>query len=859
MWMTLFEAVLGLALAAAISLAPPSDAAFALARSTQDEPTAYPNGPVPGPASSAGFVENRGQWSTTARFVGRWGPTFARIEPAAIVLQMHDAHDRRRGVVVRIEFDGARADSPPRGEHRRPGAFNYLLGNDPERWCIGVPSYDRVVYRDLYDGVDLRLRSEHAHLKYDLLLDPGTRLDLVRFRCEGVEELSIDSDGSLVLETALGPIRQPVPITWQVQPSGERRSVECRYRLLDDGLFGFEAPTWDVRLPLVIDPGLVWSTYVGASLNDRATEVAVGPGGNVTVAGHTNSVGFPTTPGAFGTVHSGGLPPFYAPDVFITQLHADGSTAVFSTFLGGASSDRPKGLHVAGDGTITVAGNSGSDDFPVTGGAYDMTQAFGGKMFIARLDPTGSALVFSTLLGAGDATAEGLTAMHVDDAGIVTVTGGVTSPGFPTTPGAFKPTFAGAGDWDAFISRLSADGSSLLYSTFFGGSSFETAFAVHADSLGVVTFAGATSSADFPLTPGAFDTAGSSRFVARLDTVASRLVFSTYFGGQAGTGAEEIIDLHVDESGATTVAGYTMRPGFPVTAGAYDTNGAGSTDGFVSRLDPTGSTLLFSTLLGLGGSDYLRALHVDSAGVSTVFGATTSAAFPTTPGAYQTTKAGPIGGPGTDGFISRLSADGSTLLYSTFLGGSDDDADDVQAGERLGLAVGPFGDAYVAASTDSTDFPTTPGAWQETDSPFHDGFVACLDMLPAGVAKYGTSTPACAGPIAIGVTKMPRAGEPSFGLTSTNGPASAPGILLVGVGQDAGGTDVLGASVHLTPAAPFAAYVASSNTLGHATSTHAIPPGATGAQVFAQFLWLDPSGCGPLLSASNALALTVQP
>ncbi len=812
---------------------------------------------------SASFVENRGQWSTSASFVGRWGRTVARAERGAIALQLLDARDPRRGVLVRLAFEGARRGAEPEGEQPLPGVFNYLLGKDPAKWRTDVPRFGSVLYRGLYDGVDLRVRHERGHLKYDLLVDPGARLEDIVIRCEGADGIYVDTDGALVIETEMGAVRQPVPETWETGPTGERHPVTCSYELRGAGAFGFAAPTRSMALPLVVDPGLVWASYVGASLNDRAKDVALGPKGEVTVIGTTNSITFPSTPGAFSPTHSGSGPPFFPSDAFVTQLEPDGDRLVFSTFLGGASSDRPKAVHVASDGAITVAGDTGSADFPTTPGAFDTTPTLTGKMFITRLDATGSALLFSTFLGGGDGKAEGLTAMHVDDAGFVTVTGQTASPSFPTTAGSFKPWFPGFPDNDAFVTRLRPDGSALVYSTLLGGGGTDFGLALDVEPSGAATVAGRSISSDFPVTPGAFDSvpipSGISNFVTRLNPSGSGLIFSTFFGGDGSGGSEVIIDLRVDSQGATTVAGYTGSLAFPVTPGAYDTVGAGSTDGFVSRLDPTGSTLLFSTLLGVGGSDYLRALHVDSAGVSTVFGATTSAAFPTTPGAYQTTKAGPIGGPGTDCFVSRLSADGSTLLYSTFLGGSDDDADDVQAGERLGLAVGPFGDAYVAASTESTDFPTTPGAWQEADSPFHDGFVACLDMLPAGVAKYGTSTPACAGPIAIGVTKMPRAGEPSFGLTSTNGPVSAPGILLVGVGQDAAGTDVLGASVHLTPAAPFAAYVASSNTVGHATSTHAIPLGAAGAQVFAQFLWLDPSGCGPLLSASNALAVTVQP
>ncbi len=832
------------------------------------------------------FVENRGQWSFPARYVSRMGPMtlfleergwrFTVLDPTAGSRPLSEAcapdpeertPARPHGVAVRMTFAGAGVPEFVT-EDRLPGHHNYLLGSDPAKWRAEVPLYGSIRLRGMYPGIDVRLREEDRHLEYDLLLEPGADLGQVVVEVEGARGLRLEGDGSLGIDTPLGEVRQPAPRTWEVDGSGEKRCVECRHRLLGSGRFGFDAPDRRPDRALMIDPGLVYSTFLGGSSYEEPRAVAVEPSGSATVAGNTASFDFPTTLGALDTTFGGGTA--LGGDAFVTRLSPSGASLDFSTFLGGAGDDFASAIALDSMGAATVAGSTSSSDLPTTPGAFDTSfnggpLPWGGDAFVARLSPSGGSLVYSTFLGGSED--DGALALALDGVGDATVAGWTYSPSFPTTSGAFDTSFAVGSGGDAFVAQLSPSGTGLAFSTFLGGTNNEYASGVALDVGGTATLAGQTDSGDFPTSSGAFDTTfngagayGGDAFVAQLSSSGASLAKSTFLGG---TEVDRAHALALDSTGAATVAGETGSSNFPTTVGAFDTSYNGTPlinppirDAFVTRLSPSGAGLFFSTFLGGFAEDLALAVAVDASQAAIVAGVTTSSNFPTTPGAFDTTFAS------NDAFLVRLSPSGGGVSYSTFLGGTD--------GEYgFALALDATGTATLAGTTTSADFPTTTGAFDTTfngSSLSGDGFVARLDLLPAGASIYGDSSAGCDGPLPIGVTSWPQVGNAAFAITCANAPANASGLLGLSGGALASPALLLGLQIWIDLASPpFFALAATSDGIGSASVPIPVPndPTLAGGQVYAQFAWIGPNSpppCPPTgLSASNALGITVQP
>lgn len=691
------------------------------------------------------FVENQGQWDTPARFVAWRGPMVARFEARAIVLQLQKrlAQGGVGSVVVRMTFDGACEDVTLEGAQQQSGRYNFFLGNERLRWRTEVPAYSQVLYRGLYDNVDMGVREVAGRLEYDLLLAPGADLSQVSVRCEGIDGLDIGADGSLVMQTALGPIVQKPPVAWYETPTGERTTTECRLCMIDQTSFGFDVPELDSSRRLVIDPELEWSTFLGGTGREDYCQLALGADGTVTVVGITDSSNFPTV-GAYDPDYNG------VRDAFVARFDpSQGGTnqLVWATFLGGAFDDEAFDLVLDDSGVVTLTGRT-SSVFPTTLNAYDPTPNGGYDAFVARLDPSQvglAQLVWSTYLG-GSLHDRG-TAIAMDDSGIVTVAGFTSGGSFPTTPDAYDPDHNGG--YDVFVARLDPVQSGtdqLLWSTFLGGSLQEgdaTEFAeeldkmdIALDALGQVTLSGGTFSQDFPTTVGAYDTTsngGNDGFISRLSADGADLLWSTYLGGSSGQ--EPGIALAVDESGVVTVAGYTWSLNFPITPGSYDTvHSPESNDGFVARLDPSQvglAQLVYSTFVGGDDFDPVFGLALDSSGVVTAVGYTASDNFPTTPGAFDTTY---NGGPCCDAYVVRLRLDGNgdeDLVYGTYLGASDDDW-------AYSLALINANDVYVTGGTTSAGFPDTAGAYDESYNGDWDGHVFRLDLFPADINDDGT-------------------------------------------------------------------------------------------------------------------------
>ncbi len=710
------------------------------------------------PATPFAIIENRGQWPCEEQFVADWGGVTARFAPDRMLLQRAEpAGDSPRGVLVSFSFEGASESVVLEGERPLPGQYNFFQSRDPGSWRTGVSGYAAIRYRELYSGIDVIVRQGEVGFEYDLRLEPGRDLEDVVIRCDGAQSLEVRADGSLALQTEIGPILQKPPVTWFESVSGERERVDCRYRRVDERRFGFAVERTDATGTLVIDPGLEWSTFLGGKTRDEVLGVDVDSQGGVVAVGFTGGRGFPTTPGAFDTdAHDNG-------NAFITRFDPSGQSLVFSTYLGTES--WATGVVVGPGDEITVCGEAGfSADFPTTPGAYDRTWDFH-DTFVSRLNAVGSTLIYSTFLGGS--SGEEAWSLDLDAAGNAAIAGITNSIDFPTTPGAFDRTHnLGAGD--AYVSVLDATGSTLLYSTFLGGSGSEAATGVAFDDSGHVIAVGSTASPNFPVTAGAFDRTFEGNwavFVTRIDPTTAPLVYSTFLSGSVGELGES---LCVDQHGQVTVTGETLSPDFPTTPGAFDTvfNG-GREDAFVTRLDATGSSLVFSTFLGGTGSDRGKRVLLDSDGSVVVAGRTRSVDFPVVPGSYRLTH--PSAGGGYVSFVTHLDATGQELIYSTYIGSTLED-------QIYAAHLDSDGVVTIGGFTWGPDFPVTENAFDPTYNETNNWWDAFLARVPLGPIVRLNGVPATGNPVSFSIHSVPRsqAGQVAQVVLSCSGDAGIP-------------------------------------------------------------------------------------
>ena len=546
---------------------------------------------------------------------------------------------------------------------------------------------------------------------------------MVRLQVEGAEILAIDG-ATLRLAAQDEPLEialPKAPFAYQangVSPQGEALALDVRPSV--DAPRQAAAPDDDPE-------DLIYSTFLGGSGDERGGyDLALDATGRAIVTGWTWSSDFPTTPGAFDPSLNGDV------DAFVVRLNASGNALDYATFLGGSSSDFAYAVALSTAGRTTVMGWTTSSDFPTTAGAFDSTYNGGADAFVVRLNAAGSALDYATFLGGSGDDYGGIT-LALDATGRATVTGAPAPATSPPRP-ALSTQATTAVTSDAFVARLNAAGSALDYATYLGGSGSDGGYALALDAAGRATVTGETASSDFPTTPGAFDTSYNGgypygdAFVVRINAAGSALDYATFLGGSSSDGG---YDLALDAAGRATVTGYTDSSDFPTTPGAFDPSFNGYKDAFVVRLDAAGRTLDYATFLG--GSDFDSGvdLALDAAGRVAVTGATSSSDFPTIPGAFDPTYHG-----GYDAFVVRLNAAGSALDYGTFLGGSYND-------QGYALALDPAGRATVMGWTASSDFPTTPGAFDTSHNGGKDAFVARLSMAPTApsVAAPWTDQP----------------------------------------------------------------------------------------------------------------------
>jgi hypothetical protein len=701
------------------------------------------------------FEVNRGQADARVDFLARGqGYTLLLNGPEA-VLRLAGSPESGNAAVVRLEVVGGNAEAPAAGRDPLPGSVNYFLGNDPSRWLTDVATFGRVEYQGVYAGIDLvYYGTREGELEYDFVVAPGADPSVIALSFSGTSGVGLESNGDLVLEAGGGSLRQHKPVLYQTV-GGARREVSGSYVVRDGGQVGFEVGAYDPGLPLVIDPVLSYGSYYGGSGTDQGLGAAVDSSGNIYLTGMTFSPNFPTQgplqPGLLGTT-----------DAFVVKLNAAGTARLYATYLGGGGTDTGRRIAVDVAGNAYLVGQTNSNNWPLQGAFQSMVGGVQDAV-VAKLNPAGSALVFSTYYG-GSLSDNGV-GIAVDGPNNVYVTGQTSSFNLPTLS-PFQPSIGGGGT-DGFVAKFRTSGGQLDYATYLGGSGQDGGTGIAVDAAGNAHVTGSTASANFPrVSPLQPDLGGmSDAFVSKLNPAGGALVYSTYVGGTLNDGG---LDIALDAQGRAVVTGSTASVNFPTARPIQGTHGDagsgdGETDAFLSRVAADGSQLDYSTYHGGSSNDVGNAVALNAAGAAYVAGTTFSADFPTVR-PVQGSRLGP-----SDAFLVRANGDGSALIFSTYQGGGSSETGSA-------VAVDAAGDGFLVGQTFSSDFPTV-APLQPFSGGASDAFLARVVTEPIldYVAVDPTSVPA--GGSATGTVHLTSAAPTGGALVTLS--SSAPSVASV--------------------------------------------------------------------------------
>lgn len=651
------------------------------------------------------FEANAGQFDARVHFLARaHGKRLFLVREGMVLLLDPSRAPYDVQAVVRIEFNDASKRSSLEGVDRLAATTNYFRSGQN---IADVPNFLRVRQREVYPGVDVLYYGNQGRLEYDFIVAPGGDPKRISLRISGHDALRITEAGDLVLTTIAGDLVMKRPAAYQ-EREGERLDVPVRYAVTGNEL-RFEVAAYNHDSTLVIDPLLAYSSFLGGSAGSVARAIALDAAGNIYVTGHTGSTDFPLV-GAFQTKLAG------TTDGFVTKISASGTARVYSTYIGGRNGHTfPRGIAVDSTGSAYITGETTSTAYPVTSGAYRTSAGASTPGFATKFSPQGNALAYSTFIPGGQAKAIAVTA-----AGNAVITGQADGL-FTTTPGVVQPNSTGG--LDAYVLQLNAAGTAAVYSTRLGGQADDDGRGVALDSLGRTYVTGSTKSSGFPLVNPFQSTLGGNQdaFVAQLDAAATALVYSTYLGGSLSDSGNAIA---LDAQGNAYIGGTTYSLDFPVLRAFQSTKAYTGTgheavnQAFITKLAPSGQTLVYSSYLGgrsclsgggscdpNGNDETALAIAVDAAGIAYLAGMTRSITYPqvdaiqSMPGFYANSIP----------FVARVQdRANATLLYSVALGEKSTDAYPFD-GEAAGVAVDAAGNAYAAGYV-VMNFPVTPGA-----------------------------------------------------------------------------------------------------------------------------------------------------
>lgn len=637
----------------------------------------------------------------------------------------------QQSTLVKLFPLGANKNPEVSAEGLQDCRVNYFVGSDPKKWKTNIPTYQAVVYKDIYKDIDMKFYGNNRQLEYDIIVKPSANPSRVQLSYQGIEGLQVTEDGDLEISLKEGKVIQKKPYVYQ-EIDGKKIEIDGKFKIYNAGskkqvseritqnsksktcclslptrhasrfVYGFQVASYDKHYPLIIDPVLDYSTFIGGSENDRGFDIAVDASGNAYVTGSTYSSDFPAVSAFDGSYAGGkGWHPAHMnyvrySDAFVTKINASGSSLVYATYLGGSNIDSGFGIAVDTSENAYITGQTWSSDFPTANAMYG-TNTGQFDAFVTKLASTGSSLIYSTYLG-GSRT-DGGNDIAVDTSGNVYVAGVATrnysdSPNFPVSNTAYPHygTYGGGTTTqDAFVTKINASGSNFVYSILIGGAGHDRADGIAIDTSGNAYITGQTRSSDFPMFSAIYGSLGgtSDAFVAKINNSGS-IVYSTFLGG---TGFDQGSKIAVDNSGNAYVTGRTDSSDFPTANAIHGTN-TGQFNSFVTKLNATGNSLAYSTYILNGiAIEGAISIAVDTFGNAYVLGYTL---LP------NPTIFGIKGN--NDVYVTKLNASGNNSVYSVCLGGSSNDF-------SFGIAVDNFGSVYITGSTTSSDFPTTSDAY----------------------------------------------------------------------------------------------------------------------------------------------------
>ena len=662
------------------------------------------------------FSENSGQWPSEVKYSATTVFGNVAFTDSGFFYYLSTSENNTTEVIV-LKLIGAN-DVTPGGYSQLPSSSNYIVGNDPSKWLTGVNSYERITYKNIWDGIDLSFYFSNGCLKYEFIVEAHAKINDIAIQVDGAN-ISVQN-GSLVIESKENRLNDSTPTAYY---KDDHEGIASTF-IVRNNVYSFSLGDHNESRAIVIDP-MVYSTFLGGSGDDYGYTIAVDASGCAYVAGYTASLDFPTTAGTFDKSIGGKT------DMFVTKVNAKGNGLVYSTYLGGSGNDYGYTIAIDANGCAYLSGTTESSNFPTSAGAYNTS--FGGVLdaFVTKLNANGSGLVYSTYIGGSlDDRCYGIA---VDASDCAFITGTTWSSDFPVTTGAYKTSISG--ERDAFVTKLNANGTGLIFSTCLGGKDVDYGYDIAIDSSDLVYVAGVTWSSDFPTTGGAYDTSYnggiSDAFITKLNANGTGLIYSTLLGG---AGEDECFAIAIDASGNAYVTGDTGSTDFPTTVGAYDSSLSGSQDAFVTKLNANGTDLVYSTYIGGIAREMSYSLAIDSSGNAYITGDTGSTDFPTTSGANDRSfNGGSSNGGNTDAYMTKLNATGTGLLYSTFIGGSDNDY-------SYSIAVDSAGNVYITGGTYSTDFPTTSRAYDTSHNNGEDGLIVKIATTANSVTSGDSNT-----------------------------------------------------------------------------------------------------------------------
>ncbi len=731
------------------------------------------------------FEPNEGQTDSRVQFLSQGAGYTLFLTGSGAVLSLHKTEAKSSGDpqskgqkfskfhpkpgshdVVRLTLSGVQKNLSFQGLEKLSGISNYFIGNDRSKWHANIPQYAKIRASEVYPGVDMIYYGHQGRLEYDFTVKPGADPGAIRMKVEGADKVEVSAEGNLEISVGARKLVFHAPTLYQ-EEGGTRTPVEGKFSPKNESMIGFEAGVYDKSKPLIIDPQLDYSTYLGGNNLDVGQGIAVDGSGDAYVVGTTTSTNFPTTLGA----EQPNDPTSGTYQIFVSEMNSSGTNLVYSTYLGGNGYCDGNALALHG-GNAYITGDSSAVDYPTTAGAFETNAtAVNFHGVVTELNSTGSGLVYSTYISL-DGNYEDGSAIVVDANGDAYVAGYTSNHDFPTTTGAYETSYPDAptsGNEHGFVLEFNPAGTALVYSTFLTGSYSGTDTEVDAcngiavDGSGNAFVIGSTLASNFPTTSGAYQTSDPAvgkdhGFITELNPTGTGLVYSTYLGG---SNDDIFRGMALDGNDDVYVTGGTGSSNFPTTSGAYQTSfPSGGVPAFVLELNPSASgsaQLVFSTFLGGNTSDSGYGILLDGNGDIYVGGQTFSTNFPTTTGAFQTI--GPSSG-NSYAFVTELSPLGTSLAYSTYLGGNKSDS-------GSGLAMDGSGNIYLTGNAYSSNFPTTSGAYQTSDptSSYGHAFVAKFDASDFYTPGPGSS-PTVTNTVTITPTNIPTS-TPTNSITNT--------------------------------------------------------------------------------------------